>query len=119
MKSFLLLLLLIPNVFAADDTYVGWVSDSGCARARASSGRFSATNPDCARRCVKEGKDIVLISQERKTVFSIQNPEMLKDQVGNKVGLSATSVGPHSIRVNKITFTEKSDPQCERPRLKD
>ena len=118
MKSFLLFLLLAANVFAADEMYVGWVSDSGCALPRASAGKYTATNPDCARQCVKAGKPIVLISQEMKSVFTIENPEVLKSQVGNKVRISARPTGAHQLHVNSVVFLEESNPECERPPLK-
>jgi hypothetical protein len=119
MKSFLLLLLLTSNVFAAEETYVGWVSDSGCALARASAGKYTATDPECARRCVKEGKRVVLISQEKKSVFTIDNPEALKLQVGNKVRVTASSTGAHLLHISKVVSSEESHPECERPTLKD
>jgi len=118
-KLLLLIALLAPVAFAADETYVGWVSDSGCALARASSGTYTATNPDCARRCVKEGKKIVLISQERKTVFMIENAEALRSEVGNRVSISATSARKNSLHVNKLLASEKSNPECGRPTLKE
>ena len=119
MKSIFLLLLLTATVFAAEETYVGWVSDSGCALARASAGKYTATDPDCARRCVKEGKHIVLISQEKKMVFTIDNPEVLKSQVGDKVSVVASPAGAHLLHVNKLVSSEKSNPECERPTLKN
>jgi hypothetical protein len=119
MKSLLLLALLSGTAFAADQTYVGWVSDSGCARARASAGKFTATNPDRARECVKQGKSIVLISQERKTVFEIDNPEILKAHVGNKVSVSASPAGQHSLHIGKVISSEVSNPDCERPKMKE
>ena len=119
MKWPLLIVLLVPGMFAVDETYVGWVSDSQCALGRAEGGKFTATNPDCARRCVKEGKRIVLISAERKTVFAIQNPEALKSEVGNKVSVLASSSGKNVLHVDKVTSSEKSNPECERPRLKE
>jgi hypothetical protein len=118
MKSFLLIVLLAANALAAERTYIGWISDSGCALARASAGKFTATNPDCARRCIKQGKSVVLISQDLKTVFAIENPDVLKSQIGNKVRVSASSVGEHSLHVNEVTFLEESNPECERPALK-
>lgn len=119
MRYFVVLLLLTANAFSAEETYVGWVSDSGCALARASAGKYTATDPDCARRCVKEGKHIVLISQEKKEVFAIDNPEILKAQVGNKVSVTASSAGAHVLHVNKMVSSEKSNPECERPSLKN
>ena len=118
-KLLLLLAVFAPSAFAADQTYVGWVSDSGCALARASAGAHTATNPDCARRCVKEGKKVVLISQERKAVFMIENPEVLRSEVGNKVSVSASAAGNNSLHINKVMSSEKSNPECERPRLKE
>ena len=119
MRYFLVLLLLAVKVFAADETYVGWVSDSGCALARASAGKYTATDPDCARRCVREGKHVVLISQEKKAVFAIDNPEVLKAEVGNKVSVVASPAGAHLLHVTKVVSSEKSNPECERPTLKD
>jgi hypothetical protein len=119
MKSLLLLVFLATTALAADQTYVGWVSDSGCARARASGGTFTATNPDCARQCVKQGKSIVLISQEKKTVFSIDNPEILQPHVGNKVTVSASSAAQHSLHISRVISSEVSNPECERPKLKE
>lgn len=118
MKSFLLIMFLASSPFAAETTYVGWVSDSGCALARASAGKFTATNPDCARRCVKQGKSVVLISQDLKKVFTIENPGVLQSQIGNKVRVSANPTGAHSLHINEVTFLEESNPECERPALK-
>jgi len=119
MRCLLLLVLVSANVFAADEVYVGWVSDSGCARARASAGKYTATNPDCARRCVKDGKSIVLISPETKSVFAIENPTILKSDVGNKVRVYARSTGAHQLHIEKVEFLEESHPECERPALKN
>jgi len=93
---------------------------SGCARARAASvGTFTATNPDCARQCAKEGKKIVLISQQHKTVFAIDNPEILLAHVGNRVSVSASPVGQHSPHISTVISSEVSTPECERPKLKE
>jgi len=119
MRSFLLLLLVTCNAFASDAVYTGWVSDSGCALARASSGKYTPTNPDCARRCVKEGKSIVLIDPETKTVFSIENPTALQSQVGNKVRVYGRRTGTRVLHVERVVFIEESNPECERPPLKN
>ena len=119
MRCLLLLLFVSSNAFAADQVYVGWVSDSGCALARASGGKYTATNPDCARRCVKNGKSIVLISPETKSVFAIENPTILKPEVGNKVRVYARSTGAHQLHIEKVEFIEESHPECERPPLKN
>ena len=119
MRCLLLLVVVSSNVFAADQMYVGWVSDSGCALARASGGKYTATNPDCARKCVKDGKSIVLISPETKSVFAIENPTILKSEVGNKVRVYARSTGAHQLHIEKVEFIEESHPECERAPLKN
>jgi len=120
MRSLLFVLLLASgHAFGADDVFVGWVSDSSCASARASNGKYTATNPECARRCVKEGKDVVLIDPETKAVYSIENQAALKSQVGNKVQVYARKTGNRALHVEKVTFLEEANPECERPPLKD
>lgn len=118
MKSLLSLVVFTCSAFATD-AYVGFVSDSGCAVARASAGKYTATNPDCARRCIKEGKSIVLVSPEEKQVFSIENPAELKSQIGNKVRVYARKAGAHTLHVDKVEFVEETNPECERPPLKN
>ncbi len=121
MKSLLVMMLLLAasGVAAGQTVYVGYVSDSGCAQARASAGRYSPTNPECARRCVKEGKSVVLISPEKKVVFQIDNPGLLRPQIGNKVQVYGESTGPHRLRVSRVVFLEETNPECERPPLKN
>jgi len=119
MRYLLTLVLISCHAFAAEEVYVGWISDSQCALARASSGKYTATNPDCARKCIKDGKGIVLISPDAKTVFTIENPESVRSQIGNKVRIYAESTGTHVLHVEKVLFLEAANPECERPPLKN
>jgi len=68
---------------------------------------------------VKDGKSIVLISPETKSVFAIENPTILKSEVGNKVRVYARSTEAHQLHVEKVEFIEESHPECERPALKN
>ena len=117
MKLAITILLLAATAFAADN-YTVWVSDQQCAMSRAKNGTFTGTNPDCARKCVKEGKPVVLVSEELKKVFLVDNPETLKDQVGNKVQITATSAKSGSLHVDKVLFVEEGHAACERKPLK-
>ena len=81
----LALLLLLTNVAIAADNYTGWVSDKACASGRASDGIYTGTNPDCAKRCIGEGKAMVLVDAKAKALYDVANPEMLKPQIGNYV----------------------------------
>src|SRR6266567_1221713 len=51
--------------------WTGWFSDSQCALARAASGTFTATNPDCAKRCIQNGSAPAFISEQAHAVFRI------------------------------------------------
>ena len=119
MKYLLVITLLTSSLAVGQDVYVGYVSDSGCALARASGGAYTPTNPDCARRCIKQGKSIVLIIPEKKAVLRIDNPAQLQAQVGNKVQVYGESTGPQRLRVDKVVFLEEEHPECERPPLKN
>ena len=57
--KYLLAVLLLASTGLAAETINGWVSDAECATGRAKDGIFTGTNPDCAKRCVGEGKKIV------------------------------------------------------------
>src|SRR5437588_8105589 len=89
MKYLLAVLLLVASGFAKD-TFTAWVSDEMCASGRANDGVFTGTNPDCAKRCVSEGKKVVLISESKKMLFHVDNPEVLKPEVGNLVEVTGT-----------------------------
>jgi len=44
------------NAGGGKSTLRGWLSDEDCAGGRASSGTYTGTNPDCAKKCVRDGK---------------------------------------------------------------
>jgi len=117
MKVLATLLLLTACAAAADDLK-GWVSDEQCARARERSGTYTATNPECARKCVGEGKAVVLVSEELKKVFAIENPDTLKSQVGNLVQVSATTDKSGALHIEKVQFLETGRAMCGRPKMK-
>jgi Mg-chelatase subunit ChlD len=81
----------------------GWLSDEGCARGRAQSGTFTATNPDCAKECVAKGKKIVLIDPERKMIFVIVNQDLAKKNVGDYVEIAGhMDLQAKTVRVDSL-----------------
>ena len=52
-------------------TWTGWFSDSQCATARAKSGVFTPTNPDCAKKCMENGSAVVFISAPAQALYTI------------------------------------------------
>src|SRR5262245_12713397 len=63
----------------------GWISDEGCASGRASSGICTGTNPDCAKKCVRDGKKMVLVDPDHKRLLDISNPHAAMERVGDYV----------------------------------
>jgi len=61
------------------------LSDEQCARIRATSGVYTGTNPDCAKKCVAKGVKVVLIATDQKEVLNIANPEAAKKNIGDYV----------------------------------
>lgn len=92
----------------------GWLSDEDCARGRASSGMYTATNPDCAKRCVANGKKIVLIVPDEKAVLNIANQQAAKSNVGNYVEISGTW-DSQVLRISSIKLLSQGRAMCSLP----
>ena len=91
----------------------GWLSDEGCARGRAESGTFTATNGECAKRCVSEGKKIVLIDPEGKRVLSISNQDIVKQNIGEYVELTGTlATQGGAMQVVSLKFLDRNRAMC-------
>ncbi len=97
----------------------GWLSDEACSGGRAKSGLYTGTNPDCARKCVSEGKKIVFVDSDHKRLLSIANQEIAKDRVGDYVEISADlDEGTKTLRVDSVKLLEKGRAMCDVPTKK-
>ncbi len=94
----------------------GWLSDEGCATGRANSGVYTGTNPDCAKKCVAQGKKIVLIVPDEKVLLKIDNQDAALKNVGDFVEVSGT-VDPQSktVHIATLKMLEKGAAMCEVP----
>jgi hypothetical protein len=94
MRSTILVLLLTLGVGgragAVVTTWTGWFSDEACARARANSGVYTATNPDCARTCIEKGGAVVFIAEQEKAIYIVKNYAGAKDDLGYKIEVTGT-----------------------------
>jgi len=72
---------------AADSTKInGWISDSMCGAKHAGSGAA------CVKKCINEmGSAPVFVDEEKKAVWSIENPDAVKPFYGEHVTISATA----------------------------
>jgi hypothetical protein len=63
----------------------GWISDSMCGA------KHLGTNPECVKKCIEGGKAPVFVDEAKKAVWSIDNPEAVKDFYGDHVTVTATT----------------------------
>src|SRR5277367_424120 len=97
----------------------GWLSDESCASGRAGSGDYTATNPDCAKKCVHEGKRIVLIDPDRKRLLVILNKSAAVDSVGDYVEISGDlDEQAKTLHIESIKLLEKGRAMCAVPAKK-
>jgi hypothetical protein len=68
-------------------TIRGWLADDGCARNRASSGKYTMTSLTCAKECVSKGKKIALVDAEGKRVLAVTNQEAVAKNLGTMLRL--------------------------------
>jgi hypothetical protein len=69
---------------AADSTKAtGWISDSMCGA------KHMGTGADCVKKCIQSGMKPVFVDSE-KQVWSIDNPDAVKDYYGVHVTVTAT-----------------------------
>ena len=88
-KSIILMLGLLLALPAVQPSPLrGWLSDEACARGRAESGAYTGTNPECAKRCVSEGKKIVFIDPKGRRVLDIENQEAARSDIGDEVEIT-------------------------------
>lgn len=98
-------------------TWTGWFSDLKCAAARALSGTFTATNPDCARKCIEEGAAPVFISEQAKAIFQVKGSASVIDDLGYHVEVRATvDDAGKTITIQKVERLGYDGAACARPK---
>jgi hypothetical protein len=86
--------------FAADSSKLnGWISDSGCGAKHAGSGA------GCVKSCIKGGGKPVFVDEAKKEVWSIDNPDAVKeDSYGKHVAITATAdAGSKSVHITAVS----------------
>lgn len=85
-------------VFAAGATTAeGWISDSMCGA------KHAGTGAECVRSCIKHGMKPVFVDPQ-KHVWSIDNPDAVKDFYGDHVKVKATKdVAAKSVHIDSIS----------------
>jgi len=107
------------NAGGGKSTLRGWLSDEDCAGGRASSGTYTGTNPDCAKKCVRDGKKIVLVDPVHKRLMTIANQNAAREQVGDYVEINGElDEQAGSLRIDSLKLLEKGRAMCDVPAKK-
>ena len=94
----------------------GWLSDEGCGGGRARGGDYRGTNPICAKKCVKEGKRMVLLDGDHQRVLFIANPDVAMENVGDYVEINGdVNEQAKTLRVGSLKLLEKGRAMCGKP----
>jgi hypothetical protein len=98
-------------------TWTGWFSDSQCASARAKSGTFTATNPDCAKRCIEKGDQPVFISEQAKAIFRVMDYPSAVEDLGYHVEVTAAvDEVSKTISIRNVKRLSYEGASCGRPK---
>ena len=94
--------LTVAAAGAADSTKInGWISDSMCGAKHAGSGA------ECVKKCIQSGMAPVFVDEAKKAVWTIDNPDAVKDFYGDHVTVTATAdTDKKSVHIDAITKAE-------------
>jgi hypothetical protein len=83
---------------AADSTKInGWISDSMCGAKHAGSGKA------CVKKCIEGGMAPVFVDEDKKAVWTIDNPDAVKAFYGDHVTVMATAdASKKSVHIDSI-----------------
>jgi hypothetical protein len=71
---------------AADSTTInGWISDSMCGA------KHAGTGAACVKKCISDGMTPVFVDEAKKDVWTIDNPDTVKNFYGDHVTVTATA----------------------------
>jgi hypothetical protein len=98
-------------------TWTGWFSDLKCATARAGSGTFGATNPECARNCMKQGVAPAFIGEQATAVYQVKDYPGVVDDLGFHVEIQASvDDAAKTITVQHVKRLASEGAACGRPK---
>jgi len=110
------LALALTQAATQPKTLRGWLSDEACARGRAATGTYTGTNPECAKRCVAEGKKIVFIDPNARAVFDISNQDKVRNNIGDEVAvIGSVEPGKKVLHIDSLKLISRGVAMCARP----
>ena len=110
--------MFLPEMNAGGHNSVvrGWLSDEACASGRAKGGTYTGTNPDCAKKCVREGKRIVLVDPDHKRLLTVLNGDAATERIGDYVEISGDlDEQARTLHIDSLKLLEKGRALCDVP----
>jgi hypothetical protein len=93
-----LLTLASVSAFAAGSTMNGWISDAMCGA------KHAGTGAACAKKCLEGGEKPVFVDEAKKQVWTIDNPDAVKEAYGKHVALKVTAdAAAKSVHVDSVS----------------
>jgi hypothetical protein len=93
----LLLVSLAAWAGPKDQSYSGWISDSKCGAKGA-----DASHAACAKKCVESGEKPVMVADNDQKVMPIDNPDVVKNEIGQHVKVSGSMTSSGALHVDKV-----------------
>ncbi len=110
---------LSANASGRNAVIRGWLSDEACATGRSHAGIYTGTNPDCAKKCVHDGKRIVLVDPNNKRLLTVLNGDAATERVGDYVEISGDlDEQTGTLHIDSLKLLEKGRAKCDVPQKK-
>lgn len=108
-------LLVLPlAAFSADTSQTklnGWIADSMCARHG-----DGAPNPECVKKCIEGGAKAVLVEDDGKQIWTIENPETITAHYGRHVSIAGVkNEKDKTIRIGQVQLLPMEDQKKPHP----
>jgi len=105
MKRFAALALALVSAasvaaYAADSSAKlnGYISDAMCGA------KHAGTGAACAKKCLEGGEKPVFVEESKKEVWTIDNPESVKEAYGKHVSVTATAdASAKSVHITSVS----------------
>ena len=96
----------------------GWFGDAACTRERVQAGDVEPNNPECAKKCVKEGSPLGFVDEGAKTFTVVSNPDRVVNDIGYRVQIAASLTTDNKLEVHSVKHLSEINAMCGRKPLK-
>jgi hypothetical protein len=106
MKRFVIGLVLLCGFAtvasrAASTEITGWISDDMCGA------KHAGTGAACVKKCIEGGMKPVFVDEQKKAVWTIENPDAVKSFYGDHVSIKAEAdAAKKSIKIESISIKQ-------------